>query len=121
MHSGCSLPWQKLAGDLELCAAQVAGHALEDTINGVVASAATSIAGGNGFDSADWKNRGIALATQAGSGALACAVAHLLGDLAGSGIAGPPLRHSCAIKHAAPAPEMRPYLEALYKRVAPRK
>jgi hypothetical protein len=114
----CAVNWQTLLKDGEACAAQVAGKVIVDTINGVIASAETSIAGGNGFDSNDWKNRGVALATSAGTGAVACAVAHLLGDLSGT-IAGPVQPCHCA--HAPVRPELRPYLEALYKRVAPRK
>jgi hypothetical protein len=116
---GCAtIPWSKLLQDGEACAAQVAGQAIVSTINGVIASAETSIAGGNGFDSADWKNRGVALATSAGTSAVACAVAHLLGDLSGT-IAGPV--QPCHCQHAPVRPELKPYLEALYKRVAPRK
>jgi hypothetical protein len=116
--SACAVNWQALLKDGEACGAQVAGQAIVSTINGVIASAETSIAGGNGFDSADWKNRGVALATSAGTGAVACAVAHLLGDLSGT-IAGPV--QPCHCNHAPVRPELKPYLDALYKRVAPRK
>lgn len=107
--SGCAnIDWHKFGVDEAQCLAAPVKGAIADVSSDLVDSVQKEIDSGNGFDSAQWEADAKALGVKYGFAAVACAAAHLIGDLF---IAGP--EQVCRLKHKQAKPAHLAYLRKL--------